>query len=110
MITTQPPTSSARTASAASDTWPPAVGELRDHGVAAQLLRRVEFTLRCWEEYEANLRLPADQRRALPEPRISAASLRWLRATLRPPTTEPARESAAQRGPAGPSRRGARAA
>ena len=69
----------------------------RDGRVVARLLANAESMLRRWEEYEANLRLPEDQRRALllPEPRISAESLRWLVAELRPALSDPGPEVAA---------------
>ena len=54
-----------------------------DHRVAARLLERVEGMLGAWAEYEADQRLPERERLGLPQPRISAASLRRLSERLR---------------------------
>ena len=54
-----------------------------DHGLAARLLERVGDALGAWAEYEADQRLPERERRGIPQPRVSAASLRRLSVRLR---------------------------
>src|SRR5918994_4795195 len=83
LTTTQLPIGAGDAERAASDTSWTAVARLRDRGAAARLLRKVEAVLGPAEEYEANAFLPVDGRRALPEPRISTASLRALALELR---------------------------
>ncbi|HEU5315005.1 MAG TPA: hypothetical protein VFX49_02780 [Chloroflexota bacterium] len=49
----------------------------------ARLLRNAQAMLAQWGDYEADQRLPAAERRELPEPRIDAPSLRALVERLR---------------------------